>query len=93
MAANETSTTLDTYAWILFRMGDYKDARTYQASAIEKAAEEGTLSEELYSHYGDILFMNGLPDEAVENWKKALELSPDDELLKKKVEHRTFFYN
>lgn len=93
VAANETSTTLDTYAWILFRMGDYKDARTYQASAIEKAAEEGTLSEELYSHYGDILFMNGLPDEAVENWKKALELSPDDELLKKKVEHRTFFYN
>ena len=90
---NESSTNLDTYAWILFRMGDYKEARAYQGAAIEKAIEEGTESEELYSHYGDILFMNGEPDLAVEYWEKALELSPDDALLKKKVDHRTFFYN
>lgn len=90
---NESSTNLDTYAWILFRMGDYKEARAYQGAAIEKAIEEGTESEELYSHYGDILFMNGEPDLAVEYWEKALELSPNDALLKKKVDHRTFFYN
>ncbi len=90
---DSSSTNLDTYAWILFRMGDYKEARTYQEAALEKASEEGVESDELYSHYGDILFMNGEPDLAVEYWEKALEISPDDELLKKKVAHRTFFYN
>lgn len=89
----ENSTNLDTYAWILFRLGQYKDAKTYQSAAIEKASEEGTESEELYSHYGDILFMNGEPEEAVSYWEKALELTPDDALLQKKVAHRTFFYN
>lgn len=89
----ESSTNLDTYAWILFRLGEYKDAKTYQATALEKAAEEGTESAELFHHYGDILFMNGEPDKAVEFWGKALELEPDNDLLKKKVEHKTFFYN
>lgn len=90
---SETSTNLDTYAWILFRMGDYKEAKTYMEAAMEKAREEGVdNSAELLGHYGDILFMNGDPEGAVENWKKALEDEPDDALLKKKVEHRTFFY-
>ncbi len=97
IALNGSSTNLDTYAWILFRRGEYKEAKDYQAAAIEKAAEEETEggegpSAELYSHYGDILFMNGEPDEAVEYWSKALELEPDDKLLEKKVTHRTFFY-
>lgn len=88
----ESSTNLDTYAWILFHLGEYKEARDYQTLALEKAREDGGISAELYSHYGDILFMNGEPEKALEYWEKALELDPDDDLLKKKVEHRTFFY-
>ena len=35
--------------------------------------------------------MNGQFDKALENWKKALELNPDSEVLKRKVEYETYF--
>lgn len=87
---NPQSTYYDTYAWILFKEGNYKDALNYQELAIE--SEEDEVAAEMWSHYGDILFMNGRPEEALEQWKKALKLEPDDTLLKRKVEHKTFFY-
>lgn len=91
-AAPDNETYLDTYAWILFLKGRYEEARTYQAAAIEKTEKDGTPSAELYSHYGDILFMNRMVDEALDYWKKALELEPDNELLQRKVKHKTFFF-
>ena len=91
--APDNDTYLDTYAWVLFKKKDYKEALEYQRKALEKAKEAGTDDNaEFYSHLGDILFMNHEPEEALENWKKALELDPDDEFLKKKVTHKTFFY-
>ena len=36
--------------------------------------------------------MNQQPKEALEYWKKALELDGDNELLKRKVQHKTYFY-
>lgn len=80
---------LDTYAWILFREQEYKDALTYIETAMEIENSPGA---ELLSHYGDILFMNGRHEEAIEQWEKALKEEPKDKLLKKKVEHKTFFY-
>lgn len=88
----ENATYLDTYAWVLFKRKQYEEAEEYQKRAIEAAEKEGQEAAEFYHHYGDILFMNHRPDEALENWKKALELEPDNELLKKKVAHKTFFF-
>jgi tetratricopeptide (TPR) repeat protein len=78
-------TFLDTYAWVLFKKGDYSLAKFYMRSAMEKDKEPSSV---LYDHYGDILFMNGEKDEAVNMWMKALELSggASDE-LKYKIEH------
>lgn len=56
----------------------------------EDAEKEETA--EYYHHLGDILFMINRPQEAVDAWKTALEATPDDELLKKKVKNRTFYY-
>ena len=84
-------TYLDTYAWILFRKGDYKEALKYQESVMEKV-EEGEESAEYYEHLGDILFMNAQPARAVEMWEKALPLDPDNALLKRKIKHKTYFY-
>lgn len=83
-------TYYDTYAWILFKEQNYKDALTYQEFAIEAAGDDPAA--ELLMHYGDILFMSGRPEEAVEQWERALKKEPDNEVLKKKVEHKTFFY-
>lgn len=85
-------TFLDTYAWILFKRKEYKDALEYQTLAIDFAETNYEPSAELYHHMGDILFMNHNPEEALEYWQKALELEPDNALLKKKVEHKTFFF-
>lgn len=81
--------SLDTYAWIFFKKKNYDMARKYIDEAIKFSEEE---TSELNKHAGDIYFMCGEPDKALEFWKKALQLDPDDELLKKKVKYKTFFY-
>lgn len=80
---------LDTYAWILFKMRDFGKAKEYIDRALEQDYEP---TSEIFEHAGDIYFMAGSPAEAVEFWQKALELDPDNELLRRKVEHRTYFY-
>lgn len=87
----DNPTFLDTYAWIQFKLKNFEEAKKYQSAAIEKTPETDA-SEELYSHYGDILFMAGEPEEAVIYWKKALELAPDNALLKKKVKNKAYYY-
>lgn len=53
---------------------------------------EKTPSSEIFEHAGDIYFMDGEHAKAVEFWKKAFELDPDNELLSRKVKHETYFY-
>lgn len=85
----QNPTTLDTYAWIFFKKKNYTMARDYINRAMEYDPDP---SEELLEHAGDIYFMNGEPDEAVDFWKRALEKAPDNELLQRKVKHKTYFY-
>lgn len=82
-------TSLDTYAWVLFKRKDYEKAR----ETIDKAIEFSTTdTEDILEHAGDIYFMDGKPEEALKFWERALKLAPDNSLLKKKVKHKTFFY-
>lgn len=84
------TTTLDTYAWVLFKMKQYPKALEIINQVLELDDEES--SADVYEHAGDIYFMNGNPSEALGYWKKALELDPDSDLLKRKVKHKTFFF-
>ena len=88
-ASPDNATFIDTYAWVFFKKRDYKMALLYIKSAIDKDDDH---SADIIQHYGDILFMSGKPDEALEQWKKALKKSPNDELLQRKVKNKTFFY-
>jgi len=76
------SSYLDTKGWIYFKLKDYEKARKY----IEKAIEQGGENAVMLEHLGDILFMSGEQLQAVELWKKALELDSDNDNLHKKVE-------
>lgn len=87
----DNSTYLDTYAWVFFKKADYAKAKEYIDKALADEDTSGFTSE-IYSHAGDIYFMCGDPDKALGFWKKALELDPDDSLLQRKVEHKTFYY-
>ena len=47
---------------------------------------------EVLEHAGDIYFMSGFPQQAVEFWQRALRLDPGNELLQRKVSNKTYFY-
>ncbi|MBQ2979294.1 MAG: hypothetical protein IJE18_04190 [Bacteroidaceae bacterium] len=83
-------TFIDTYAWILFKMNSYSLARIYMERAIANLSADAEGSAEFYEHYGDILIMLGEKSAAVEQWNKALEKSPDREVLKKKIEQEQY---
>lgn len=81
----QNPTYLDTYAWILYLSGEYEDALRHQLHAVEMAEQQENASAEYYDHLGDIYFRTGDIDKAVDNWKKALQLKPDDKTIQNKV--------
>ncbi len=64
------ATLLDTYAWVLFRLGRLQEARRTMQQAISFDRSENP---ELYLHYGDILAALGEKFMAETYWRKALE--------------------
>ncbi len=85
----ENPSWLDTYAWVLFKKRDYAKAMEYIDRAIAADAEP---TAEVFEHAGDIHFMSGDPDGALLYWEKALKLDPANDLLSRKVAHKTYFY-
>ena len=85
--APDNPTYLDTRAWVLYRLGQYEAARDVMMRALELAADRLTEPEaaEYFNHYGDILEKLGEAPQAREQWRKALELNPDDKELQKKL--------
>lgn len=52
--SEDNPTYLDTYAWILFKMGDYREALEYIELALELAEQNGDDNEEYMKHYEEI---------------------------------------
>ena len=86
-AEPENSTYLDTYAWILFEKESYPMALIYIDSALKNGGDESSV---IVEHAGDIYFMNDKKDEAVELWKKALEMGSDSKTLKEKIRKKKY---
>ena len=68
---SDNATYLDTYAWVLYKRGEYSQARYYIKLAIEKDKDPSGV---LYEHYGDILYRSGEHQEALKMWNKAAEM-------------------
>lgn len=86
-AEPQNSTYLDTYAWILFVKGRYSEAKLYIDSCLQNEGSENAVEVE---HAGDIYFMNGDVNQAVDYWKKSLELGNESKTLKKKIKLRKY---
>lgn len=86
-AEPNNSTYLDTYAWILFEKGNYAEARIYIDNAMKN---DGEKSDVIVEHCGDIYFMTGDVDGALEYWKKALEMGSESKMLKQKIEKKKY---
>ena len=72
---------LDTYGWILFKMGNTKEAHKY----IKKSLEIDGGNTEVLKHMGDILTKMKKYTEATEFYHKALSLDPENRELIDKV--------
>jgi tetratricopeptide (TPR) repeat protein len=78
----DNATYLDTHAWVLYILKDYKQAKVFLEKAItDTSAVSGTIIE----HYGDVLFKLGERENAVAQWKKAKKMGETTELLDKKI--------
>lgn len=81
----ENPTYLDTYAWVLYQMGDYEQALKYMEKALVFLKMKDT-NGEIWEHYADILYKLGRTEEAKREWKQALTLPDADiERIKEKL--------
>jgi tetratricopeptide (TPR) repeat protein len=70
----ENSSFLDTYAWILYKMGDFDNALLYIDLAYKNGGDK---SYEIVKHYGLILVEHKRYKEAIDYLLKARELTDD----------------
>ena len=87
-AEPENQTYLDTYAWILFKLKRYEEAKAYAEKIISLNEE---MSSVVLHHIGDIFAKCGNMENAVMYWKKALEAGDETEILKKKIKRRKYY--
>lgn len=83
----ENANYLDTRAWVLYKQGDYKQAR----KLLEKAMENDNGSGVIVEHYGDVLFKLGEVDQAVKQWMKAKGMDDTSEFIDKKIADRKLY--
>ena len=75
-AEPDNETYLDTYAWILFEKGRYTEARIYIEQALRNGGEKSRV---IVEHCGDIYYMLGEKEKALEYWKKADSIKETEE--------------
>jgi len=78
----------DTYAWILFQLGEYESALEWINKAI---ASDQSASATLLEHKGDILFKLGKRQEALDYWEKAKIAGGASEQIERKIEDEEFY--
>ncbi len=82
---------IDTLAWIYFLQKDYPSALATEQKLWETVGDDlSGIDAEYFDHYGDILFFNGSEEEALAQWRKALTLEPDNDLLQRKVKSKSY---
>ena len=86
-AEPKNATYLDTYAWILFEKGNYAEARIYIDDALLSDTEK---SAGIVEHGGDIYYMTGDTDKAVELWQKARDMGIKSEVLEQKIKAKKY---
>ncbi|HLN73928.1 MAG: tetratricopeptide repeat protein [Methylococcaceae bacterium] len=78
----DNPTYLDTYAWVLFMRKDYSLAKFYMEIALKNGGDKNGV---IVEHYGDILYMLGNKDQAMEQWKKAQATGDTSEFINEKI--------
>lgn len=86
-AEPKNATFLDTYAWILFEKGRYAEAKIHMDEAMKNGGEE---SDVVVEHAGDVYYMSGDKEKAMEYWKQAKEMGSESKTLQKKIDQKKY---
>jgi tetratricopeptide (TPR) repeat protein len=78
----DNDTYIDTYAWVLYKLGKYKDAHSEMMRIFEK---EGERDPDVLEHMGYILRALKRCEEAVAYWREALEKDSTKTYLKEEI--------
>jgi len=78
----------DTYGWILYKQGKYKEAREWLDKAM---ANGGDKNDTILEHYGDVLYKLGEDGKALEYWQKAKSAGPGSDQLNKKITDKKLY--
>lgn len=76
-------TYIDTYAWILYLLGRYEDAKAHQLRAVAMDTEG---NHEIFLHYADILVALNEGLNARRYYRKALENGADQKIIEQRLE-------
>ncbi|WP_084523831.1 tetratricopeptide repeat protein [Adhaeribacter aquaticus] len=80
------ATYLDTHAWVLYKLKEYKEARKYLEEAVSLKKDADILE-----HYGDVLYQLGEKELALEQWKKAKQIGKASDLIDKKIKDKKLY--
>lgn len=80
---SKNATYQDTYAWILYKLKEYKESKEWIVKALSNGGEESPV---ILEHYGDILYKLGKIKEATKQWNKAKEIGGSSRFLFQKIE-------
>ena len=88
-AEPKNPTYLDTYAWILYKLGRYDEAKKYMEKVFKYDKNPQGIN---YEHLGDILYQLGDVKNAVKNWKKAKKAGGEvSEFLDQKIKDEKLY--
>lgn len=83
------STFMDTYGWILYQQGKYKDALQYIQKAVDASPAEADPT--LYEHLGAVQYKLGNKDAAVAAWRKAKERGSENASIDKMIAEQKLY--
>ncbi len=78
----------DTYAWILFKLRNYEEAKKWIEKVINQENTNHNAVE--LEHYGDILYHLNLKEQAIIQWQKAKEIGGNSTILNKKIDEKKY---
>lgn len=78
---------LDTHGWVLYKKGDFKEARKIFEKAVKLNETDGII----FEHYGDVLFKLGRKEDALEQWQRAKNVGSASDLIDKKIADRKLY--
>ncbi len=72
---------IDSLAWAQYKLGRYEEALSNLRRAFAAFPDH-----EVASHLGEVLWVSGQENEAIEIWNDALEEAPDSDLIKEAMQ-------